>query len=310
MKSLAVEECLKDLKVSEGKDGNHYLKQIKSHIWVSKTKDDKLIIVFILKKNIAKQEYVVFGKLSYEVILNAKIISNKRTSKEDICIVSLTDDEPKKAFLYFIESLYLYKNAKRLENQNYIKNYLQEWQDLFTDAPPLSREEQIGLWGELYFINQFSRPDKVIEKWRGPENKTFDFVTRYELIDIKTSNESTCHYFSLNQVSGQRPIYIFTYEIAEDSAGLNISDLIEQINKRIHNKALFFVRLVKTRVLNTLPQRTRYIPIQQRLIKGSNIPQPRKIDKGVEKVRFKSETCNSILETSKKLASLLKNLDS
>jgi hypothetical protein len=308
MNTLGVEKCLKDLRTSNEKNGHFYLKQIRRHIWISKNRENKLIIIFILKKDTARKEYAIYGKLGYEVILGAKIVSNAKTTNEDICLVSLTEEEPKKAFLYFLESLYIYKDPKRLENQEEIKKYLQDWKDLFTNEVPLSREEQIGLWGELYFISKFKSPDKVIEKWRGPENKTFDFVTRNELIDIKTSIESTSHYFSLNQVAGRRPIYIFAYEVAEDLSGISVSDLIEQINKRAHNKGLFFVRLVKTRVLNTLPQRTRYIPIQQRLIKGSNIPQPRRIDKGVEKVRFKSETCNSKSESSVKLASILKNL--
>lgn len=305
MNHLQIEKKFQTIKSSKPNENCLFLESFRDPIWIAKRDPDELFIVFLVKKTFNEEESRTFGNLEFEVLRNCEIIFKNKKERKDIALITLSEPSLKKSFFLFLESFSYVKNSTRFSKIDEITKYIEDWQELFIGNSSLSYEEQVGLWGELYFINQYLYPAKVIEKWHGPDQKLFDFFSGKILLDVKTSNQGTAHYFNLNQVKNEHPVYIYALEITEELTGSSIKELIASIQKKIANKALFFEKLAKTKILNIQPISTKFIPIQKRIIAGRNIPQPRKIDIGVEAVRFKSETSGSKIEGKQRAKEVL-----
>ena len=308
MNQEKLEKKFQSIKKSKRNKGCLFLELYRDPIWVAKGESEDYLIVFLLKNNRDIESPKMYGNLEFEVLNNCEIMFKKRKKRQNIAVITLSDVSLKNSFFLFLESFSYVKKPQRFSDPREIIRYIEEWKELFIGNSSLSHEEQLGLWGELYLINQYPKPDKVIEKWHGPEQKLFDFFSGKLFLDVKTSNKGTAHYFSLNQIKNEHPVFIYSLEVTEDPAGNSITELIENIKEKIKNKALFFEKLVKTKILNTQPIPTRFVPFQKRIIAGENIPQPRKVDIGVEAVRFKSETSSCIIEGNKSTKVVLDSL--
>jgi len=291
-----LEEKFQSIKKSKRNEDRLFLESYRDPIWIAKADPEDYIIVFLVRDGRDEEGSKRFGNLEFEVLHDCEIIFKKQKKRQDIALITLTDPSLRKSFFLFLESFFYVKNPSKFSNPREIIKYIEDWQELFIGNSCLSNEEQVGLWGELYLISQYPNPDKVIEKWHGPEQKLFDFFSGKLLLDVKTSNQGTAHYFNLNQIKNEHPVFIYALEITEEPTGSSIKELIAKIQKKIKNKGLFFEKLAKTKILNIEPIATRFIVIQKRIIAGRNIPQPRKIDIGVEAIRFKSETSSSKTE--------------
>ena len=273
-------------------------------MWISKSNEALPRLIFILDKQNSFDDEECLGKLNYRVVSSAKIVKQKKTSNESICIIQLNDIKYCKQFYYFLETFFYEKKLMRFQSQGVIKEYIQKWEEFFDSENILSLNEQIGLWGELFFINKFSIPGKIIEKWHGPENKKFDFLTAKEGIDVKTSTAGSVHHFSYGQIKPSHPAFFLSLFIAPDPAGVNLEQLIKAITRKTHNKGCFFRRLIKSRLFQASYDKTRYSLISQRFLNAENIPQPRLIDPGVEDLHFKCDV-SAALPESKKIQQLV-----
>ena len=258
-------------------------------LWISKTYNELPRLVFLLNKSGSYNDDENLGKIQYQVIANAKIRLGSKFYNKPICILQINDLNFCKQFYCFIETFSYEKNRKLFSNQQEIKEYIKRWEELFSTDKALSIKEQIGIWGELCFLNTFHRPEKVVDKWHGPENKKFDFLTSKEGIDVKTSNIGSVHHFSLGQIQAPHAAFIFSLQIMQDPQGLSLEDQIEKLKRKTKSKTCFFQKLVKTRIFQAPIDKNRYSVISQRFLDSRDIPQPRRIDPGVDDLHFRCD---------------------
>jgi hypothetical protein len=128
---------------------------------------------------------------------------------------------------------------------------LDRWHNFFKKKwdSKLTLEEEIGLFGELYYINRWleyfpQEPPLIIKDWKGPLKNRIDFVTKNSGVEIKTvtpkirdeikiSNERQ---LEINPVIDTLFLYILKVEVNE-TTGYSLQHMIETIEAQLVNRA-------------------------------------------------------------------------
>lgn len=132
-----------------------------------------------------------------------------------------------------------------------IYSVLDRWHNFFRfkSNKRLSLEEQMGVFGELYYINNWlgkfeEEPPMIIDAWQGPTKHRVDFVKKNIGIEIKTispkirdsiriSNEAQ---LELSNII--KKIYLYVLKIEDTKTdGLSIQDLINSIREQLINRS-------------------------------------------------------------------------
>jgi len=232
-----------------------------------------------------------YGKISLRLYKNAKIKIKGKSKTASICIIELSDSRLSKTFYGLIQAILLKakSSASDWTRPDTIENYIQDWASLFGSDQELTNQEKIGLWGELYFITQNKHLDKTVEKWHGPEQKTFDFATKSEVLDIKTGLFSSEHHFRKSQVETKQKAVFICQRIKTSQKGKDLKHFVHQIKKKLKNKELFESKLAYLGYFKALNDSSKYIVESSKWVDSKHIPQPRKIDVGVINYEFKSD---------------------
>lgn len=113
----------------------------------------------------------------------------------------------------------------------------------------LSRQIQIGLFGELAFISSSSDKNQMIDAWHSSPFSTYDFGTLYGRLEIKTSTAPTrLHWLRSSQsvaLDKDKLTYLSIYA-AEVPDGISLVDLSNQISSSAlsdHSKQKFLEKL-------------------------------------------------------------------
>lgn len=231
------------------------------------------------------------GKIVLSFYKDAKIKVRNITQKACIFVIELCEPSLCKTFYGLIQA-FVAKSNQKSENwvrPDHIENYIQEWALLFSSDKELSELEKIGLWGELFFISQNKNPDKTIEKWHGPEQKSHDFVTGNESLDIKTGVRSFEHHFRKNQIETNGKVAFICQRIRASQKGKDLQRIVQEITKKLKNRELFQSKLAFLGYFKTQKDNLKYVLEAVRWVDSKHIPQPRKIDIGVTNYEFKSE---------------------
>ncbi|MCI4167256.1 PD-(D/E)XK motif protein [Bacillus spizizenii] len=130
-----------------------------------------------------------------------------------------------------------------------IYGVLDRWHNFFRfkTNKRLSLEEQMGLFGELYYINTWlnkfvDEPPLIIDAWKGPTKHRIDFVKKRIGIEIKTisqkihdgiriSNETQ---LELNNVIRKIYLYVLKIEHTQSDDGKSIQNLIDDIRFQLN----------------------------------------------------------------------------
>jgi hypothetical protein len=86
-----------------------------------------------------------------------------------------------------------------------LSEVISELKDLFESGQlkRLSRDEEIGLIGELLVILGAADKDFVVKAWRSGERDVFDFSSHSERVEVKTTTGvDRVHHFGSNQIPG------------------------------------------------------------------------------------------------------------
>ncbi|MFE3976503.1 MULTISPECIES: PD-(D/E)XK motif protein [unclassified Peribacillus] len=128
---------------------------------------------------------------------------------------------------------------------------LDRWHNFFKRKwdTKLTLEEEMGLFGELYYINKWleifpQEPPLIIKDWKGPLKNRIDFVSKNSGVEIKTvapkirdeikiSNEKQ---LEINPVIDRLFLYILKVEV-NDSTGKSLRILIETIEEQLTDRA-------------------------------------------------------------------------
>lgn len=132
-----------------------------------------------------------------------------------------------------------------------IYEVLDRWHNFFKRKRDfkLNLEEEMGLFGELYYINKWlekfpHEPPLIIKDWKGPLKNRIDFVGKHSGVEIKTvapkirdeikiSNEKQ---LELNPVTSKLFLYVLKIEV-NDSIGKSLQNIIEVIEEQLIERA-------------------------------------------------------------------------
>jgi hypothetical protein len=288
------------------------LRQIGKKIFLGKTHSDNQCLVVEIPKqgNLLVFHEKQYGKIILSFLPSKKIKLKNRIRESDILVVSLVEPTLNKTFYGLIQAFIQKASKDRmlLLKPKEIENYILEWALLFQSEKELSNLEKIGLWGELFFISQISEPDKIVERWHGPEQKTFDFMTSKEVIDIKTGLLTSEHHFSKSQIEHNKSCFFVCQRIRKSTKGVDLQQLVSVITRRLKNKELFESKLAYFGYYKTPNDNTKYENELSRWIGIKCIPQPRKIDTAVVSYEFRSETSGSAEISNSQKRIILKRL--
>ena len=140
--------------------------------WASKDEENLLVFFIQIPMQVAPE--------TIETLKGAKIqIVNLQINEGSVSrlFITLEDDALKDQFTLMTKALVYYiskeENSKIFDAA---KRELKEWSDfLKPDKKGLTKEEQIGLWGELYVLTQIMLAiyplTDAIKYWIGPDQK-------------------------------------------------------------------------------------------------------------------------------------------
>ncbi|EEK57969.1 hypothetical protein bcere0004_8170 [Bacillus cereus BGSC 6E1] len=128
---------------------------------------------------------------------------------------------------------------------------LDRWHNFFKRKwnSRLNPEEEMGLFGELYYINKWlekfpDEPPLIIKDWKGPLKNRIDFVSKNSGVEIKAvapkirneikiSNEKQ---LELNPVTDKLLLFVLKVEV-NDAVGRSLQSIIEVIDEQLIERA-------------------------------------------------------------------------
>ena len=162
------------------------------------------------------------------------------------CFIFPRSKENVDLFLLFISDLaQVAGESDSKEATQVLIERLAQWATFFDKCPSgiLSNKEQIGLFGELHFLQIYLEKDlhEIVNYWVGPEAATKDFVFVSLAVEVKTTarNDNNRIYISdENQLddTGFDSLILCNLIVSEDSFdGYTLPELIEYIRKLLVN---------------------------------------------------------------------------
>ncbi|MEK9774443.1 MAG: hypothetical protein VW298_02395 [Candidatus Woesearchaeota archaeon] len=138
-------------------------------------------------------------------------------------------------FLRALEGLIIELN-KDYSFQNF-KKEVEILIELFSKRKSVDLKTVLGLWGELFFINQSSDITKTIVAWHNNENNRFDFsFAENQYLEVKTTLDSNrLHTFSNKQIENYKNLNVEIASIQTElnGTGKSLKDLWENIDSKI-----------------------------------------------------------------------------
>ncbi|NAS31037.1 PD-(D/E)XK motif protein [Flavobacteriaceae bacterium R38] len=189
-------------------------------------------------------------------------------SKRELAII-LLDEELTDIFIVFIEDIInSLLDINDSENAlNIISRRINYWKKLFGKFSTnlLTPQQQRGLFGELYFLNQVlteTNDIQIIKAWQAPNGTNQDFYTNAKAIEVKTSISNSQIIKIANEyqldISGLDKLFIAFYKLYEFPGGTTLLNLIKEIrfllNSDIDLINIFNVKLINLGVLPELEE--------------------------------------------------------
>ena len=134
--------------------------------------------------------------------------------------------------------------TRRKQPSNEILRILEKWRRFWANIPAqiLTRQEQIGLFSELWFLTNWLIPTLGLESvdgWRGPSGAAKDFIFPDYDVEVKgtiSSHGRIHHINSLDQLTQteNKNLYLFSLCLQDDSGiGITLPDLISLCREKL-----------------------------------------------------------------------------
>lgn len=185
--------------------------------------------------------------LEKDIELSLKGIDLKTTVKDNSSMLTLTlkNENNWEIFLQLCEDLMSSaKSVKSNRGKNIIAR-LARWQAfLKNENHNISEEIQIGLMGELIFLNEYLSEaiplEKAINAWVGPEKEKQDFRISGISIEVKAymdRKQDQVNISSLEQLNNNdNNLYLWTIGFRSTDNGETLEDYCKKIQKRIYEE--------------------------------------------------------------------------
>ena len=186
------------------------------------------------------------GRAKLEIMQEINQGSKGTISPAFILSFLVTNDEELKAISAVFSGLYEFNRS--YPETSKATDAAQGFEDYLTKFPKLgmSREVEIGLFGELSYIAASKNSGDLISGWHSTPNSTFDFSYNSARLEVKTSTRPTRVHWLRSTQSLNEPeenLYYLSIYAPEDNSGLTLLDLINQIKQSI--SGLEFAQLLE-----------------------------------------------------------------
>ena len=231
----------KEITLPKQNGGFEVFQYLKSNLWVLKNSNGGF--GFLITDTISKLDS------DYKNIVSdwKKNLKNKNGQILKRClIIEAKDNIDSKLFCSAISSLFEIKDKNYLFKINEIEEALRKIEEI-TLKESDAYNEVIGVWGELYLINELLKHtsnaiDKIeiIDSWESVESRSIidlNIKSKKTKIEVKTTTESIrIHHFNglgqVSKVSSQKG-FLASLCIIPDDNGLSCLDLVKYIEKNI-----------------------------------------------------------------------------
>jgi len=174
-----------------------------------------------------------------------------------------------------------------------VSQLLSSWEQLLRARRVLSRDEEVGLWGELWTIHLCPDADTAVTVWRGPDAAPIDFVGGGIGIECKTTLRRLEHHVSQAQVDrplGDLPVFLLSLWVDQDDvSGKTINGLVGDLAHRVTSPLELEKKLLAAGYSRA---DAHHYGMQLRHLEAplwfpvDSVPRVRAVDAGVSDIRF------------------------
>lgn len=185
--------------------------------------------------------------LDKDIELSLKGIDLKTTIKDSssMLTLSLKNENNWEIFLQLCEDLMISAKSVKTNRAKNIISRLARWQAfLKNENHNISEEIQIGLMGELIYLNEHLSKtvslEQAINAWVGPEKEKQDFRINGISIEVKAymdNKQDQINISSIEQLNNSdNNLYLCTIGFKSTDSGETLEDYCKKIQKRIYEE--------------------------------------------------------------------------
>jgi hypothetical protein len=268
-------------------------------------------VVVVELASLPAQVHRLTQGLALRSVSAANFTFRQRQWKSAAAIIECRSERFLPSFSAFVESL-----SDRLPTEQVsivdVLAVFEEWEALFARAGRLTTDDELGLWGELWFILQGKRVDNLVGSWVAADNPNTDFFGAGVGIEVKTSLLRLRHHISLIQVEapvGDASAYFVSLWVAEDrESGSSLGELVDDVGSRCLDRQAFEKKLLargyshEHRDVYT----SKFLMLEEpHVFQAQTIPRVRQVDSGVSRVRYVASLDPLVAERSVRFPELV-----
>ncbi len=268
-------------------------------------------VVVVELASLAAQVHRLTQGLALRTVSAASFTFRRSRWKSAAAIIECRSERFLPSFSAFVESL-----SDRLPTEQVsiadVLAVFEEWEALFARAGRLTTDEELGLWGELWFILQSKHVDRAVGSWVAAENPTTDFFGAGIGIEVKASLLRLRHHISLIQVEapvGDASAYFVSLWVAEDrGSGSSLGELIDDVGSRCLDRQAFEKKLLSRGYSHEHRDVyvSKFLVLEEpHVFQAKAIPRVRQVDSGVSRVRYVATLDPSVAERSGRFPELV-----
>ena len=201
----------------------------------------KELALLINNTNKDKSELTNYKGKNLQILYDksCEIYEDSGESKNKYTVLHLISDEinVKK---YFIEiSKIIINRIGENPTIKLVENELSSVKNIFLNLSKKKIKEELGLWGELFFISIQDNKEKAISSWHINSKDRIDFNSGETKIEIKTTLSSERkHVFKLKQLRNHYVENVLICSIMTNHIenGMSIKDLVDKISQKINDE--------------------------------------------------------------------------
>lgn len=212
-------------------------------------RQDKDINAFYAKNESGEYLFIIDLEelLDKDIELSLKGIDLKTSKKDNSSFLTLIlkNETNWEIFLQLCEDLMISAKAVKSNRAKNIHSRLVRWQTfLKNENHNISEEIQIGLMGELIFLNEYLSKyislEQAINAWVGPEKEKQDFRLKGISIEIKSFMDNKQDQVNISSVeqlnNNDNNLYLCTMGFKSSDSGETLEDYCKKIQKRIYEE--------------------------------------------------------------------------
>jgi len=261
-------------------------------------------LVFLSCKQYGQVSGFSSGRAKLEVLQEINQGSKGTISPAFILSFLVTNDEELKAISAVFSGLYEFNRSypETIKATDAARGF----EDYLTKFPKLgmSREIEVGLFGELSVIAASKNNGDLISGWHSTPSTTFDFSFNSARLEVKTSTRPTrVHWLRSTQslIKPEENLFYLSVYAPEDNSGFTLMDLINHIKQSTSevkfqelSEKLSYYEIEKAKIKFDFSQTIRSF----KFIDSESVPLPNFNKQQILEVQWKCNF-NEINETNK-----------